>query len=184
MSVNGQDCEPIDVTTGLSQGSPITPVLFAIYIADIHQAVVDKTEDCRGISFVDDVTWVAEGRNLDEVVHKLEKCAELSLVLTTFQTTNRAVRFAHKPNRVQPPQFGSPHEPHRDGTVRMVGGANRDGSPRVTTVRHGSPNLRSPPRFFMVRDIFSCGFHTHRNISSQFSISIYIRAQCFLTVAL
>ena len=32
MSVDGQDDEPMDVTTGLPQGSPISPVLFAIYI--------------------------------------------------------------------------------------------------------------------------------------------------------
>ena len=102
-----------------------------------------------------------------------------SLVLTTVRTANRAVRFAHKPNRVQPPRFGSPHEPHRNAMVRFVGGANCHGSPRYAAVCHGSPNLCSPPQFFMVRDIFSRGFHTHTNILSQFSISIYIRAKCF-----
>ena len=56
MSVDGQDSEPMSVTTGLPQGSPISPVLFAIYIADIHQAVEDRVKGCRGISFVDDVT--------------------------------------------------------------------------------------------------------------------------------
>ena len=102
MSVDGQDSEPIDVTTGLPQGSPISPVLFAIYIADIHQAVEDKTEQCRGISFVDDVTWVAEGRNLDEVVHKLERCAELSLSwakdnAVSFETSKtEAILFTRK----------------------------------------------------------------------------------------
>ena len=62
-------------------------------------------------------------------------------MLTTVQTANRAVRFAHKPNRAQPPRFGSPHEPHRDATVRFVGGANRHGSPRFAAVRHGSPRF-------------------------------------------
>ena len=50
MSVDGQDSDPLEVTTGLPQGSPISPVLFAIYIADIHQAVEGQVEDCRGIS--------------------------------------------------------------------------------------------------------------------------------------
>ena len=101
----------------------------------------------------------------------------LNVVLTTVRTANRAVRFAHKPNRAQPPQFGSPHELHRDATVRVVGGANHHGSPRFATLRQTSC---SPPQFFMVRDISSHGFHTHTNILSQFSISIYICAQCFL----
>ena len=72
MSVDGQDSAPLEVITGLPQGSPISPVLFAIYIADIHQAVESQIEDCRGISFVDDIAWVAEGVDLDDVVRKLE----------------------------------------------------------------------------------------------------------------
>ena len=89
MSVDGQDGEPMDVTTGLPQGSPISPALFAIYIADIHGAVEDQVEDSRGISYVDDVTWIAEGANVDEVVEKLERCAEASL----RWADSNAVRF-------------------------------------------------------------------------------------------
>ena len=54
-------------------------MLFAIYIADMHQAFEGQIEDCRGISFVDDITWVAEGVDLDDVVRKLEGCAAASL---------------------------------------------------------------------------------------------------------
>ena len=54
-SFDGQDEEPRDVTTGLPQVSPVSPVLFAIYIADIHAAVEAQVGDSRGISFVDDV---------------------------------------------------------------------------------------------------------------------------------
>ena len=56
MSVDGQDGEPMDVTTGLPQGSPISPALFAIDIADIHEAFENQVEDSRGISYVADVT--------------------------------------------------------------------------------------------------------------------------------
>ena len=79
MSLDGQDGEEMAVTTGLPQGSPVSPVLFAIYVANIHQAVEDQVEDTRGISFVDDVTWVAEGYDLDDVMRKLERCAAVSL---------------------------------------------------------------------------------------------------------
>lgn len=50
MSVDGQDGESMDVTTGLprAQGSPISPVHFAIYIADIHGAAESQVEDSRG----------------------------------------------------------------------------------------------------------------------------------------
>ena len=59
-------------------------------------------------------------------------------MLTTVRTANRAVQFAHKPNRAQPPWFGSPHEPHRDATVRFVGGANCHGLRQFATVRQTS----------------------------------------------
>ena len=39
MNINGHDGEPEEVTTGLPQGSPVTPVLFAIYISEVHAAV-------------------------------------------------------------------------------------------------------------------------------------------------
>ena len=79
MSVDGQDGEAMDVTTGLPQGSPISPVLFAIYIADIHEEVERQLEYSRGISSVDDVTWLVEDTDLSDVVRKLERCAAASL---------------------------------------------------------------------------------------------------------
>ena len=57
------------------QGSPVSPVLFALYITEIHQAVECQVEDCRGISFIDDVTWIVEGYDVDNVVSKLEQCS-------------------------------------------------------------------------------------------------------------
>ena len=60
------------------------------------------------------------------------------------------MRFDHKPNRAQLPRFGSPDEPHRDATVRFVGGANRHGSPN----RHGSCGMQTTA----VRDVFLTRF--------------------------
>ena len=39
MSVEGKDAEPTDIATGFPQGSPILPVLIAICIANIRDAV-------------------------------------------------------------------------------------------------------------------------------------------------
>ena len=89
MSVDGQDGKEMAVTTGLPQGSPVSPVLFSLYIADIHKAVEGQVEDCRGISFVDDVTWIVEGYDISEVASKLEKCAAASL----RWAEDNAVRF-------------------------------------------------------------------------------------------
>lgn len=89
MNINGQGSDAQGVTAGLIQGAPISPVLFAIYIAEIHAAVENQTESSRKISFADDVTWIVEGDNIGEVVQRLERCAAASL---RFVEGN-AVRF-------------------------------------------------------------------------------------------
>ena len=75
VSVDGPGREVVSATAGLPQGSPISPILFAISIAEIHGAVESQVEQSRGISFVDDITWVAEGENASDVAHRLESCA-------------------------------------------------------------------------------------------------------------
>ena len=116
----------VRVTTGFLQGSPISPVLFAIYIADIHGAVEGQVEDSRGISFVDDVTWLAEGTNLNDVVDKLERCAEASLQwadhnAVRFETSKTEAVLFSKKRKTPPLQHwqrhpgGQPDRPLRVG---------------------------------------------------------------------
>lgn len=64
-------------------------MLFAVYIADIHATVWGQVEESQGISFVDDVTWLAEGRDVAEVVDRLERYAAASLAWAD----NNAVQF-------------------------------------------------------------------------------------------
>ena len=80
ISVDREDSESFSVTTGLRQGSRISPALFSLYIADIHWVVEDQLEDDQGISYVDgDVTWVVEGSDVDDMADELESCAAASL---------------------------------------------------------------------------------------------------------
>ena len=57
MSVDGQDCPSYRGNQAFPQGSPISPVLFVIHIAEDHQPAVRQVNGCRGFSFVDGVTW-------------------------------------------------------------------------------------------------------------------------------
>ena len=52
MCVDGQDSEGVSITTGLPQGSPLSPALIVIHIAYIHEVVEGRVEDNRGISNV------------------------------------------------------------------------------------------------------------------------------------
>jgi ribonuclease HI len=78
MAFNGRIGEEIEVTTGLPQGSAVSPILFAIYISDIHSVVEGRVKGIKALSFVDDVTWLAIGKDIGEVVEKLERCAAVS----------------------------------------------------------------------------------------------------------
>jgi len=68
MSMDGREGDSMDVQTGVPQGSPVSPVLFVIYLSGLFGEVEEKEGDCEseGISFVDDVAWVVEGADVGE----------------------------------------------------------------------------------------------------------------------
>jgi hypothetical protein len=62
---------------GLPQGSPVSPVLFAIYLAEIHQEMKEAIEGSSGLTFIDDVTWLIEAPYIPQLIRKREKCTRL-----------------------------------------------------------------------------------------------------------
>ena len=78
MVVDGQEGDEMEVTTGLPQGSAVSPILFAIYIAEVHEFVESRVPGVRALSFVDDVTWLAVGEDVGLLVRTLERCARWS----------------------------------------------------------------------------------------------------------
>jgi hypothetical protein len=71
ITIAGEVGEAITTNTGLLQGSPVSPILFLIYIADLASLVENRVPSTVGLSFVDDVTWVIDGDNAEEVTMKL-----------------------------------------------------------------------------------------------------------------
>jgi len=90
-SMDGKEGDSMDVETGVPQGSPVSPVLFVIYLSGLFGQVEKKQEECgsEGISFVDDVAWVAEGEDVGECTQRLERCA----AETTIWAKKNACQF-------------------------------------------------------------------------------------------
>ena len=85
-------------------------------------------EDSRGISFVDDMTWLVEGAELNDVVNKLERCMAASLQWAN----NNAVRF--ETSKTEAILFSKRRKHHRnrcDRTIR-VGGQSVSFAPAAT----------------------------------------------------
>jgi len=74
--INGQEGDNHAVDTGIPQGSPVSPILFTIYLPRLS-SYVEAEASVTGLSFVDDVAWLAEGKTEEEICPKLETAALL-----------------------------------------------------------------------------------------------------------
>jgi hypothetical protein len=127
VALDGYKGPEIEVISGLPQGSAVSPILFTVYIADIHSEVEGKINSVRALSFVDDITWLAVGDDVAELTKKLEQCAKLS----KRWAENNAVEFElakteailfSKKEDIRRCRSG--HHSHND--TRSLGWDNRD----------------------------------------------------------
>jgi hypothetical protein len=102
---------------GLLQGSPVLPVLFAIYMADIHQDIEEAIEGSSGLSFVNDVMWLIEAPSIPQLIRKMEKYARHCQ--TWVQ--RYAVRFNTSKMEAIPPTGNTKHYEERDTARIRVG---------------------------------------------------------------
>jgi hypothetical protein len=72
-----RDRHPVEA--GVPQGSPVSPILFAIYISGLIKWVEEYVSEVEGLSFVDDLGCVVTWRGVDHVVPILERCTAKSI---------------------------------------------------------------------------------------------------------
>ena len=71
--IDGFTCPTREVSAGLPQGSPLSPVLWIIYIHALLKKIDETFPDRINISFVDDISIIAEGKDAEEVAKLLEE---------------------------------------------------------------------------------------------------------------
>src|SRR5437667_9168862 len=67
--IDGFTCPLRDVSAGLPQGSPLSPVLWIIYIHALLKKINETFPDRINISFIDDISLVAEGKDAEDVAN-------------------------------------------------------------------------------------------------------------------
>ncbi|EAQ90773.1 hypothetical protein CHGG_02708 [Chaetomium globosum CBS 148.51] len=70
---DGQKTEDIPVIAGVPQGSPLSPILFILYIASLYQALKTAHPLVSIVGFADDTNLLAFGKNPDANTQQLEK---------------------------------------------------------------------------------------------------------------
>jgi len=76
--IEGNTMERHPVEAAVPQGSPVSPILFAIYKSGLINWVEQYRSEAQGLPFLNDLRWVATGSNVNQVVTTLERWAARS----------------------------------------------------------------------------------------------------------
>jgi hypothetical protein len=67
---DGETTEPFDLPTGVPQGSPLSPILFILYIASLYEAI--KVDGIKVVGFADDTNLLSYSNDIDANCRRLE----------------------------------------------------------------------------------------------------------------
>jgi hypothetical protein len=70
--IQGHETPPFQVEVGVPQGSPLSPILFLLYIAELHEIYNCPREGLLGIGFSDDTNLLAYSKSIEANCRNLE----------------------------------------------------------------------------------------------------------------
>jgi hypothetical protein len=71
----GNTMERQPVEAGVTEGSPVSPIIFAIYTSELIKWAEEYISEAKGLSFVDDLSWMVTGRDVNHLVTIFQRCA-------------------------------------------------------------------------------------------------------------
>ena len=77
------------VETGIPQGSPVSPILFLIYISGVFSQIETRLPQITCLSFMDDLSFLTAGYSVPEIKKALEEAGSIAL----GWGTNNAVTY-------------------------------------------------------------------------------------------
>ena len=77
--IDGHANQEERIETGIPQGSPVSPILFLIYISGVFGQVEENLPGVVSLSFVDDLGFIASGASVKEIAKTLEKVSKVVL---------------------------------------------------------------------------------------------------------
>jgi ribonuclease HI len=66
------------IRSGIPQGSPVSPILFLIYLSALFAEVEARIPAVMSLCFVDDLAFIAEGGSADNIAETLEVVADIA----------------------------------------------------------------------------------------------------------
>ena len=74
--IQGHETPAFPIDAGVPQGSPLSPILFSLYTAELHRIYNHPWEGLSGIGFADDINLLAYSESTEANCRKLERVHE------------------------------------------------------------------------------------------------------------
>src|SRR5690606_16903408 len=91
LAFDGHKEDLVPVETGIPQGSPVSPILFLIYLKPLFDVLEVKHPNLQFPSYIDDVAVIAIGRSLSWNVEELESAARTIFQWASSRSEERRV---------------------------------------------------------------------------------------------
>ena len=77
--IDGTQCPAHRIDSGVPQGSPVSPILFLIYLSAIFDTIEEAVPEIQLLSFADDIGLLAPGYSVQEVCEKLQRAPQVAI---------------------------------------------------------------------------------------------------------